>query len=131
MAKGMISIESTGSFKNIEGFFKRTRRKNFRKILEQYGELGVYALALETPVDTGETASSWSYEIEQKHGQINLYWKNSALSNDGQTPIVILIQYGHGTRNGGYVLPNDFINPVTQAIFQDIADNIWKEVTSA
>lgn len=131
MARGMISIESTGSFKNIKGFFRRTKRKNFRNVLEYYGEKGVMALALETPMDTGITATSWTYEIEEEHGQIALYFKNTALADDGQTPIVILIQYGHGTGNGGYVMPYDFINPVTQQIFQEIADNIWKEVTHA
>lgn len=130
MARGMISIESRGSFKNIRGFFKRTKRKNFREILEVYGEKGVYALAMETPVDTGVTATSWTYEIEQQRDQITLYWKNSALADDGQTPIVILIQYGHGTGNGGYVMPYDFINPVTKEIFEEIADSIWKEVTA-
>lgn len=130
MARGMISIESRGSFKNIRGFFKRTKRKNFREILEYYGEKGVYALAMETPVDTGIAAASWSYEIEQSKDYTALYWKNSALSDDSQIPIVVLIQYGHGTRNGGYVMPHDFINPVTREIFEEIADSIWKEVTA-
>lgn len=131
MARGLISIDSKGSFKNIKGFFNWAKRKNFRKELEYYGERGLWALALETPVDTGVTAASWSYEIEKTKSGFALYWKNSALADDGQTPIVILIQYGHGTRNGGYVLPHDFINPVTKEIFEEIADTIWKEVGSA
>ena len=127
----IVSITSKGSFKNIDGFFRWAKRKNFRKELEYYGERGVEALALETPVDTGLTAASWSYEIEQNHDSFAIYWKNTALSDGGQTPIVILIQYGHGTHNGGYVQPHDFVNPVTKAIFEEIADQIWKEVVSA
>ncbi|MBO7449392.1 MAG: HK97 gp10 family phage protein [Clostridiales bacterium] len=129
MAKGMISVTTTGSFKNIEGFFKKTKRKNFRKHLEYYGELGVRLLASETPVDTGDAASSWSYEIEDKNGVISIYWKNSAMAGD--IPVVLLVKYGHATGNGGYVEPNDFISPVMNLLFQDIADKIWKEVTSA
>lgn len=127
MAKGMITVESTGSFKNIEGFFKRTKRKNIRKQLECYGEKGVRLLAAETPIDSGVTASSWSYEIVEKNGSISIYWKNNAMV--GNTPIVILIQYGHATGNGGYVEPHDFINPITEKLFKEMADTIWKEVT--
>lgn len=129
MAKGIISVETTGSFKNIEGFLKRTKRKNLRKYLEAFGERGVILLSAETPVDTGETASSWSYEIVEKKNQISIYWKNSAMA--GMTPVVILIIHGHGTRDGGYVEPNDFVSPVLNKLFQEMADAIWKEVTRA
>lgn len=129
MAKGMISVASSGSFKNIEGFFKWTKRKNIRKWLEYFGEKGVRLLAAETPVDSGVTADSWSYEIVEKNGSISIYWKNSAMA--GNTPVVILIQYGHATRNGGYVEPHDFINPITEKLFKEMADTIWKEVTRA
>lgn len=129
MARGMISIETTGNFKNIEGFFKRTQRKNFRKELERYGELGVQMLAAETPVDNGNTAASWSYEIEDKKGVISIYWRNTAVA--GSIPIVILIRYGHATGNGGYVEPNDFISPVMNSLFKDMADTIWREVKQA
>jgi hypothetical protein len=129
MAKGIISVETTGSFKNIEGFLKRTKRKNLRKYLEAFGERGVILLSAETPVDTGETASSWSYEIVEKKNQISIYWKNSAMA--GMTPVVILIIHGHVTRDGGYVEPNDFVSPVINELFQEMADTIWKEVTRA
>lgn len=127
MAKAMISVETTGSFKKTKGFLKRIQRMNIRKQLERYGELGVQALAAETPVDSGVTAASWTYEIEEKQESISIYWKNSALTDTG-IPVVVLIQYGHATRNGGYVEPNDFISPITRNLFQKMADEIWKEV---
>lgn len=129
MAKGMITVETTGSFKNIEGFFKRTKKKNLRRYLEAFGERGVILLSAETPVDTGETASSWSYEITETKNRVYITWKNSAMA--GTTPVVILIIHGHGTRDGGYVEPNDFVSPVVNQLFQEMADTIWKEVTSA
>lgn len=129
MARPIITLKSYGNTKNIEGFFKRTQQKNFKKYLEYFGEKGVQALALETPVDTGKTALSWGYEITEEPGRITLTWTNSSQAGDTTIPVVLLIQYGHATRNGGYVAPYDFINPVTREIFQEIADTIWKEVT--
>lgn len=129
MARPIITLTSYGNTKNIEGFFKRTQQKNFKKYLEYFGQRGVEALALETPVDTGKTALSWGYEITEEPGRITLTWTNSSQAGDTTIPVVLLIQYGHATRNGGYVAPYDFINPVTREIFQEIADTIWKEVT--
>lgn len=124
--RGMISLESYGSTKHIRGFFSKVKQKNFVKELEIWGEIGAQALAMETPVDTGRAASSWGYEIEQNDGSITLYWTNDDI--EGGQSVVLLIQYGHGTRGGAYVAPYDFINPVTKELFGYIADSIWKEV---
>lgn len=126
-ASQMITIDSYGKTKHLESFFKRSRQKEFVNYLDRFGQMGVEALALETPKDTGVTAASWNYEIVEDDGAISLYWTNS--SGADRIPIVILIQYGHATRNGGYVAPYDFINPVTKHIFELIADTIWKEVS--
>lgn len=127
MARSMITVQHSGSFKNIEGFFKRTKKKNLVKYLEYFGEKGVELLATATPKDTGVTAASWSYEIVDEKDTISIYWRNSSMI--GATPIVVLIRYGHATRNGGYVVPNDFITPIIEKIFKEMADTIWKEVT--
>lgn len=130
MAKpSFISIKTTGSTKNVEGFFKRTKQQNFVDILEYYAQRGLEALALETPVDTGVTAASWGYEIIQEEGRITLNFTNSATAGNTSIPIVLLIEYGHATRNGGYVAPYDFINPITKELMDHIAETIWKEVT--
>lgn len=127
MARSLITVRQSGSFKNIEGFFKRTQKKNIRKHLEYYGAKGVELLAAATPKDTGLTAASWSYEIEEVNGDYSIYFKNSNMI--GNTPIVILIRYGHATRNGGYVTGNDFMTPVLEKVFKEMADTIWREVT--
>lgn len=124
---GVISFESKGNFDHIDGFFKRTKKKNFKKALQYFGELGVQALAMETPVDTAETAMSWGYEIAEGDGEITLTFTNDVMA--GGVPLVILIVYGHATRNGGYVQPYDFVNPVTKQLFDEIANSIWREVT--
>jgi len=96
-------------------------------ILDKYGKIGVEALANATPVDTGETASSWNYSIEHGKNGASLTWNNSNINNG--VPIAIIIQYGHGTRGGGYVQGRDYINPAMRPVFDEIADRVWKEVT--
>lgn len=124
----MIRIQHKGNFDHVEGFFKKVKAKELYSKLDSYGKLGVIALALNTPVRTGKTASSWSYEIRQSGGEVSICWKNDNLIKTG-VPLVILLQYGHGTRNGGYVQGRDFINPAIQPVFDEIAENVWKELT--
>ncbi len=124
-----ISVSTSGNFsktfKLLENM-KDFKRKKLIAILNKYGERGVKSLREHTPMDSGETANSWSYEIIEEDGKATLVFTNDA-QNDG-IPIAILIQYGHGTGTGGYVPPNDFINPAMKPIFQKIADDAWKEV---
>lgn len=124
----MIRIEHKGNFNNTEKFFKGIKARKIFSELDQYGKLGVIALAMNTPVDTGKTASSWSYEIRSDGGNVSICWTNDNTTKTG-IPIVILLQYGHGTRNGGYVKGRDFINPAIQPVFDEIAENVWKEIT--
>lgn len=123
----MIKIRHRGDFKNTERFFNKNKKINIVSILEKYGQAGVAALSSATPVDTGLTANSWDYEISQKDGRISIYWTNSNVNKGVQ--IAVILQYGHGTNNGGYVRGIDYINPALGPIFDSIAENAWKEVT--
>lgn len=123
----MIRVECTGDFNNINRFLERARKLSITDILNRYGQIGVEALAAATPKDTGATASNWNYTIKQGLTSSTITWTNDEI-NDG-IPVAILIQYGHGTRNGGYVAPVDFINPAIRDVLQGIADSVWKEVT--
>lgn len=125
-----IGLKVKGDFKNVEKFFDRVKNKELTRKLNQYGMVGAAALAASTPYDTGVTASSWDYEIIENKGHIELIWTNSNVTEGKQNiPIVLLIQYGHATRNGGYVQGRDFINPAIQPVFDAIADDIWEEVS--
>jgi len=97
--------------------------------LEAYGQRGVDALANATPVDSGETANSWTYEVIRKHGYFSIVWSNTHVV-EGR-PIAILLQYGHATGTGGYVAGRDYINPAIRPIFDQIAADVWKVVTSS
>jgi len=123
----ILTYKTKGSFENTSKFFKKMSQKSIFKSLEQYGEEGVAALAAATPVDTGKTASSWSYETRQTDSSVSIIWKNSNIV-DG-TPIAVILQYGHGTATGGYVQGVDYINPALRPIFDKITKKIWKEVT--
>lgn len=125
----MIVFRQRGDFNNIEKFLKRAKKNDFYKNLDKYGREGVAALASATPIDSGLTASSWDYEIREGRNSVNIYWTNSNI-NDG-VPIAVIIQYGHGTGTGGYVQGRDYINPAIRPIFDRIANNVWKEVTSS
>lgn len=122
----MISFKHKGNFKNTERFFINAPKVSYNSILEKYGAEGVAALSAATPKDSGETSMLWSYEIKRSRNEATLSWTNSNMAGD--TPVVILIQYGHGTGNGAFVKGNDFINPVLKPIFDKIASEAWREV---
>ena len=125
----MISFRQKSDFSNLTNFLERAKNVIHIGDLDKYGKAGVAALSSATPVDTGLTASSWSYEIEIKNGSVIIVFKNSNIQNG--VPIAIILQYGHGTRNGGWVQGRDYINPAIQPIFDEIANNAWKEVTKS
>lgn len=99
-----------------------------RKILDKYGRLGVEYLSSNTPKRSGKTAASWDYDIEERNGDYTIVWTNS--NTNQQVNIALILQYGHGTGTGGYVRGIDYINPAMKPIFDNIADDAWKEVTS-
>lgn len=123
----VIEMRQSGDFKKNLTFQTNLRKKSIRPILEKYGQKGVEALAEATPKATGKTAASWSYEIKMEKTGAVLSWKNANIV-DG-VPIAVILQYGHGTRNGGYVQGVDYINPAMKPVFDAIRDELWKEVT--
>ena len=123
----MIEFRQKGDFSKLTRFLERAKEVAKVSTLDKYGQAGVAALASATPVDSGSTASSWYYEIEHQNGSTSITFNNSNI-NKG-VPIAIILQYGHGTRNGGWVQGRDYINPAIQPIFDKIADDAWKEVT--
>lgn len=123
----MITIVQKGDWKKTSSFLERALELVKLGKLDKYGQEGVEALANATPKDTGKTASSWSYQIVRNDGNVSLQWLNSN-ANDGVL-IAILIQYGHAFQNGVYVEGTDFINPAMRPIFDNISDEIRKELS--
>ena len=123
----MIRFRQKGDFRKATRYFERLREIVHLGTLDKYGREGVAALASATPVESGKTASSWYYEITNNGQTAKISFYNSNV-NKG-VPIAVIIQYGHGTRNGGWVEGRDYINPAIQPIFDRIAEELWREVT--
>ena len=124
----IIKIHQKGDFSKTFKFLRNAKQKKFIRKLHEYGQMGVEALSQATPVRTGLTASSWSYILEASDERISIIWTNSN-QNKGLY-IAVLLQYGHGTRNGGYVQGRDYINPAMRPVFDKIAEDAWLEVIS-
>lgn len=123
----IISFKQKGNFSNLTKYLNNSRSTPSDAILNKYGEKGVTALAAATPVDTGKTASSWKYRIVHGRNGTRLEFTNSNIQNG--VPIAILIQYGHATKNGGWVEGRDYINPVIEKIFEELMNELRKGVT--
>jgi len=123
----MISFRQKGDFSKLSRYFERVKEAAKIGVLDKYGQEGVAALASATPVDSGQTANSWYYEIKRQNGSVSIVFNNSHV-NKG-VPIAIILQYGHGTGTGGWVQGRDYINPAIRPIFDRIAEDAWKEVT--
>ena len=123
----MITFRQEGDFSKLTSFLEKTKKLFNVGILDKHVRKGVEALAAATPIDSGETANSWYYRLENKNGSAAITFCNSHIQNG--VPIAIILQYGHGTRNGGWVEGRDYINPALQPIFDELAKEAWKEAT--
>lgn len=125
----MISYKVSGSFDQTVTFLKKMSKLDILSIMDSCGAEGVAALSLATPTDTGFAAGMWGYDVQANRGRYTIYWTNTDIERD--FPVVVMLQYGYGTRNGGYVRGRDYINPAIRPVFDRIADKVWKAVTSA
>ena len=122
----MISFKHTGDFSKTLSFLKKNVKGVPISILEQYGKEGVAALSANTPVESGLTANSWAYKTHSSGGVTSISWNNTNVVNG--VPIAIILQYGHGTQNGGWIEGKDYINPAIKPIFDKIQERVWQEV---
>jgi hypothetical protein len=125
----MFSFKHRGNFNNTERFLNKAGRLNYRQILDRYAGAGVRALSSATPIDTGLTKTSWDYYIKVSSKYSKIVWTNSHIENG--VPIAIILQYGHGTKNGGFVQGRDYINPAIRPIFDSLAEDLWREVLNS
>ena len=124
----MLIVKEKGDFSKANNYFEKLLSVVKLSTLDDYGRRGVRLLSAATPVDTGETSNSWYYKIERNKVDAKLIFYNSNV-NEGAN-VAILIQYGHGTKNGAWVEGTDYINPALRPLFEEIANDIWKEVTN-
>lgn len=122
----MISFEQKGDFSKLTSFLNNLKGVFGLSDLDKYGKRGVDALASATPYDTGNTAGAWYYKINREGNSVSIEFCNRNI-NQG-VPIAIILQYGHGTGTGGWIEGRDYINPTIQPIFDEILNDVWKEV---
>ena len=125
----VIVVTANGNFNNLDRFLAKMRAGEMYRNLNRYGMEGVEALANNTPLDSGKTAGSWRYEVDISKTKATITWLNTNI-NSG-VPIAIILQYGHGTGTGGYVSGRDYINPAMRPVFDRIANDVWKAVTTS
>lgn len=123
----LVNIRQKGNYERVTKYLQTASQGAKRVLLDRFGEEGVQALRMATPIDSGKTAESWYYKIEDKNGRLSISFHNSNIQNG--VPIAIILQYGHGTGTGGYVSGRDYINPAIKPVFDKIAEEAWKEVT--
>lgn len=123
-----ITFETKGDFKFTMRFLKKISSVAFYKKLEQYAKEGVEALANATPKKTGDLSLRYSYEIDVGMDSTTITWHNDKTIN-GQS-LVLMLNYGHGTRNGGWVNGLNFVDPAMAPVFEKMAENLWKEAIS-
>lgn len=122
-----IRFEQKGNFSKLDRYFRRVRNAVNDMDFEEFGKRGVAALSSATPVRTGLASQSWYYKVKKTKDSVTITFNNSDIENGA--PIAIILQYGHATKNGGWVEGRDYINPSIQPIFDELANNAWKEVT--
>lgn len=123
----MITFKIKGDYSKVTRYLERVKEAIGKGILDKYGKMGVEALRSATPVDTGLTASSWSYEIQNDGKTAAIIFNNSNVNHG--VNIALILQYGHGTGTGGWVEGRDYINPAIQPVFDQLVKEAWGEVT--
>lgn len=124
-----INLKVKHSGTDMLGWLNRMSKRDYLNELDKCGQIGVESLRDNTPVRTGLTAASWSYKVETSGHTVRIIWSNSNVTRAGQ-PIAIMLQYGHGTGTGGYVVGRDYINPAMKPVFDEIERRVWKVVTA-
>lgn len=125
----MISFSLGGSTKRTEAWLSRLMRGDMYRSIDSAAQQGVMALASATPKESGLASSSWSYTIDRSSSSCTIKWMNRDVESG--FPVAIMLQYGYGTGTGGYVQGRDYINPAMRPVFDRIAEQVWKAVTSA
>jgi hypothetical protein len=125
----MFKVHSPGSFKKTESFLEFMRAGKEFKDLDRYGRMGVDALSNASPRDTGRMASSWGYQIGHTDGVYSISWFNT--DREGGINVAVILQYGHGTGTGGYVVGIDYINPAIRPIMERALEDMWRQVRNA
>lgn len=96
----------------IDGVTKRDQTRNMRTLGNNIKE----SLIRHSPVDTGEMADSWDYEVNKNGNKYVLDITNNS-HDETHLSVPKLIHYGHGIKGGGYVRANPFITRAMNSVY--------------
>ena len=116
-------VSKGGKTKGLMSILDNYSSAKLKPTFQAVGKEGLNRLVDNTPVRSGKTANAWTMDITETNNKLDLIYSNSNTVSDG-TPLVILIKQGHGTRNGGYVPPNDFITPIVDKTAKELSRKI-------
>lgn len=122
----MITFRQKGDFSNLSKQLSKAKSGGNFGDLDRVGREGVAALSSATPMDTGLTKMRWRYVIVKKPNRTIVEFHNDNV-NEG-VPVAIVLQYGHATKNGGWINGRDYINPSITPIFEQLVAEAWKGV---
>jgi hypothetical protein len=121
-----ITISQKGNWDETTNYLKKMSDSDIFATLDQFGQAGVAALIAATPTESGLTGRSWYYEIVRRKDYYSIRWRNAHVENG--VPIAIILQYGHGTRRGGYVQGREYIMSAIRPVFDQIDAEMRKVV---
>lgn len=114
-----IKFETIGSFDNLRSWLNKVgSNEKASSVLNDIGKAGVTALANKTPFDTGETASSWAYDVKLSSKESEVSWYNTAHPGVSGN-LAIMLHTGYVTGTGGYVPPRRYITSAMEPIYSE------------
>lgn len=125
----MISITQKGDFKSLDKYMTevvKLSRTSYAKA-ESIAIKCIERLREVTPKDSGLTSESWEYEIISSKKSTSIQFNNTNIQNG--LNVALLLELGHGTRNGTWIEGKEFIEPTIRQAYLDAINNSWEDIT--
>lgn len=120
-----VEFSESGNFNNTKDFLIRASHMSPKPVMDATGRQIVAALRQATPRRTGKTANGWQYTITSTGSGYTLEVHNSS-HPETSANVALLLDEGHGTRNGGYVPGRHYIRPASHGLLLAGADRLLK-----
>lgn len=122
-----IHWSSKGDFKRSINAMKKYSKLTPEKRLSNVGKMYVKAIRSNTPVDTGELANGFDYNVSKDNGMPTMTVTNS--SHPEWPGLIEGLEMGHGTGTGGYVPGIHFIKKSVDSIVPAVSKEIEGVIT--
>ena len=125
-----IKFEVTGNFDNLTSWLNKAgSNQQASSALNDIGKAGVTALANKTPVNTGETAASWAYDVKVGRSESEVSWYNTGHPSVSGN-IAVMLHTGYVTGTGGYVPPRPYITSAMEPIYSEASNRLMEAISN-